>query len=159
MSLQGIFQQGYVTRDLDRAMALYGPIAGVADFTVFDLELPLRTPQGDRAMQLRVATGWAGTMQIELIQPVSGYIDPYVGGLPTDPADFTPRFHHVAVRRDDPEQMAREVAALGLPLWFETGGAGISSMFVDAAASIGHPIEFVCATPEGWQMLGWPQTV
>jgi hypothetical protein len=97
-------------------------------------------------------------LQIELIQPVSGHIAPYAAGLPADPSDAAPRFHHVAVRRDDPDALAREVEALALPVIFRTGGNGISSVFVDATSRIGHPIEFVCATPEGWVLLGWPKS-
>ena len=156
MSLQGFFQNAYVTRDLDRAIALCGPAMGIGGFAPMDFELVLRTPAGEQAARLRVATGWVGALQVELLQPVSGFVDPYVGGLPDDPADCVPRWHHLAVRRDDPEALRREVNALGLPVIFETGGNGIESIFVDATSRMGHPVEFVCATQAGWAMLGWP---
>ena len=54
------------------------------------------------------------------------------------------------------EALVREVAALGLPVIFETGGNGIASTFVDATSRVGHPVEFVCATQDGWATLGWP---
>jgi len=157
MSLQGFFQNAYVTHDLDRAIALCSATMGISGFVAMDYELPLRTSQGDTSITLRVATGWNGPLQIELIQPVSGHVAPYVGGLPTDPNDFVPRFHHVAVRRNDPAALARELATLGLPVIFETGGNGIASTFVDATSRIGHPVEFVCADAAGWGMLGWPK--
>lgn len=156
MSLNGFFQNAYVTHDIERAVALCGPAMGIGDFAAMDHELVLRTPSGDKAVHLRVATGWKGMVQVELIQPVPGFVDPYAGGLPADPADCVPRWHHLAVRRDDPEALAQEIAALGLPIIFETGGNGIASTFVDATSRMGHAIEFVCATPEGWQLLGWP---
>lgn len=156
MSLNGFFQNAYVTRDLDRAIALCGPAMGIADFAAMDYELELRTPEGPRPVQLRVATGWNGALQVELIQPVAGHVAPYAGGLPADPDDCVPRWHHLAVRRDDPEALAREIAALGLPVIFETGGNGIASTFVDATSRMGHPIEFVCASEDGWKLLGWP---
>ena len=159
MSLQGFFQNAYVTRDLDCAIDLCGPIMGIGDFVASDYELLLRTDAGEKSANLRIATGWKGSMQVELIQPVGGFIDPYIGGLPSDPADFVPRWHHLAVRRDDPAALAREVAGLDLPIIFETGGNGIYSTFVDATARVGHAIEFVCATPEGWHMLGWPPRI
>ncbi|MCB2080107.1 MAG: VOC family protein [Novosphingobium sp.] len=158
MSLHGFFQNAYVTHDLDRAIDLCAGTTGIGDFAAADFELQLRTPSGDRPIQLRVATAWIGALQIELIQPVAGHVDPYVGGLPADTGDFTPRFHHVAVRRDDPEALADEIARMGLPIVFETGGSGISSTFVDAGKRMGHPIEFVCANPDGWAMLGWPNS-
>jgi len=157
MSLLGFFQNAYVTRDLDCAINLCGPAMGIGDFVAMDYKLLLATDAGEKAIQLRVATGWAGAIQVELIQPVSGHVAPYVSGLPEDEADFVPRFHHVAVRRDDPEALEREVTAMGLPVLFRTGGNGISSVFVDAMARFGHPIEFVCATPEGAELLGWPK--
>ncbi len=158
MSLQGFFQNAYVTHDLDRAISLCSAATGIGQFMPMDLELPLLTSEGERSIRLRVATGWIGKLQIELIQPVSGYIAPYASGLAADPSDATPRFHHVAVRRDDAEALVREVETLALPVIFRTSGNGISSVFVDASASFGHPIEFVCATPEGWNLLGWPKS-
>lgn len=155
MSLQGLFQAGYVTHDLDRAIATFAPFAG-AGFATMDIDLPARTPAGDRVVSVRVGVAWLGRMQIELIQPVAGHIDAYLECLPADCDDVVPRFHHLAVRRDDPDHMRAEVAAMGVPVVFETGGSGISSMFVDARRRIGHHLELVSASPEGWAMLGWP---
>lgn len=156
VSLQGVYQIGYVTRDIDRAIELLGSGLGLSDFARFDLPLPLRTPDGNKVAQVRVAVAWVGTTQIELIQPVSGHVELYEAGLPENPNDATPRFHHVAVRREDLDAMTREITELGQPLAFETGGAGIHTVFVDTRAKLGHHLEFVCASSEGWQMLGWP---
>lgn len=158
MTFNGFFQNAYVTRDIDRALAVCAPAMGLVDVAAHDFDLVLRTPEGERTASLRVATGWVGGLQVELIQPVAGHVAPYVAGLPADPDDFVPRWHHLALRRDDPDALAREVAALGLPLIFETGGNGIASTFLDATSLFGHPVEFVCATPDGWAMLGWPQS-
>lgn len=156
MSLRGVYQVGYVTHDIDQAIALMGNGLGLSDFSRFDLPLQLQTPDGEKTANVRVATAWAGATQIELIQPLSGHVDVYVAGLPEDPADPTPRFHHLAVRRESLEEMQREIAGLGLPIAFETGGAGINSAFIDTRSKLGHHLEFVCASAEGWQMLGWP---
>lgn len=158
MSLLGYYQNGYVTQDLDRAIALIGPEFGAGAFTRFDVELVLQTPAGEKTAAMRVATAWAGRLQLELIQPLSGYVDPYVNALPGDENDAVPRFHHAAVRRDDLDQMRSEVAALDLPVAFETSGNGITSILVDARRRIGHHLEFVCATPAGWEILGWPSS-
>jgi hypothetical protein len=158
MSLRGVYQVGYVTHDIDRAIELMGEGLGLSDFSRFDLPLRLRTPNGEKTANVRVATAWVGATQIELIQPLSGHVDVYVAGLPEDAADPTPRFHHLAVRRGNLEDMQREIADLGLPIVFETGGAGINSAFVDTRARLGHHLEFVCASAEGWQILGWPDT-
>lgn len=156
MSLNGHYQNAYVTHDLDRAVELVGPSFGVSEFTMFDIEMTARTPEGEKLSQVRVGLGWAGMLQIELIQPVSGFIEPYLYALPADKADAVPRLHHVAVRRDSLDEMRREAAALGLPVAFESGGPGLDCLFVDARTRLGHYFEMVAATPDGWRMLGWP---
>lgn len=157
MSFLGHYQNAYVTHDIDRAMALTGPAFGLDCFTAFDVDMVSNTPAGEKSSRLRVATAWAGNLQIELIQPVSGYLDPYVHALPADPSDATPRLHHVAVRRDDLAAMRQEAQSLGLPLAFESAGAGISCIFVDARERLGHFLEFVTASDEGWRLVGWPK--
>lgn len=157
MSFRGYFQNGYVTRDLDRALDLVASQFGLGDFSRMDLELPLITPNGAKTACLRVATAWADRLQLELIEPVSGHVDHYLRVLPEDVADATPRFHHVAVRRESEQEMRRDVARLGLPVVFETEGAGIHCMFVDARPHLGHHLELVCASPDGWDTLGWPR--
>ena len=156
MSLRGHYQNAYVTHDLDRAIDLVGPSFGVTNFTNFDVEMTAKTPDGEKLSHVRVGLGWAGRLQIELIQPISGFIEPYLYALPADKSDPVPRLHHVAVRRESVEDMRREAAALGLPIAFESGGPGLDCMFVDARSRLGHFFEMVAATPEGWQMLGWP---
>lgn len=94
MALRGIYQTGYVTRNIERAIPLVGAGFGLSEFSHFEGELALQTP---------------------------------------------------------------DVANLAMPTVFETEAAGIASVFVDARACIGHHLEFVCATPEGWAMLGWPK--
>lgn len=158
MSLVGHYQNAYVTHDLDRAIDLTRQSFGLGEFSAFDVDMASKTPYGEQTSRLRVATAWAGRFQIELIQPVSGYIDPYAPFLPGDRSDVVPRFHHLAVRRDDPVAMRKEALSMGLPFAFESEGAGISCIFVDARTHLGHYFEFVTATPEGWQLVGWPET-
>lgn len=157
MFLQGHYQNGYVTHDLDQAMGLLGDRYGLKDYTIYEAEMDLTTPMGDKFLSARVALGWAGGLQIELVQPVSGYIDPYLPFLPQDKSDPVPRFHHIAVRRDDLDAMRKEVDHLGLPVSFESEGPGLASVFLDARESLGHFLEYVWATPEGWGMVGWPK--
>ena len=159
MSLRGHYQNAYVTHDLDRAMELTGSLFGLGSFSAFDVDMVSKTPDGERSSRLRVATAWAGGCQVELIQPVSGYLAPYLPALPADRTDAVPRLHHIAVRRDDLAAMREEALSLGLPLAFESEGAGISCIFVDARARCGHFFEFVTATAEGWALVGWPEGV
>lgn len=68
---------------------------------------------------MRAALAWAGSLQIELIEPVSGFVDLYLPYLPPDRSNPAPRLHHIAVRRDDLSAMREEIERLGLPLAFE----------------------------------------
>lgn len=157
MSLKGQYQNGYVTHDLDRAMELTGTSFGLGPFSAFDVEMVANTPTGEKTSKLRVATAWAGATQVELIQPVGGFVEPYLPFLPADRADAVPRLHHIAVRRDDPAAMRAEADSMGLPLAFSSEGAGVSCIFLDARQRLGHFFEFVTASPEGWELLGWPK--
>ena len=157
MFLQGHYQNAYVTHDLDRAMKLVSDRYGVGDWIVFEPDMVLKTPSGPKESSVRAALAWGGGLQIELIEPVSGHLDHYLPFLPADKADPTPRFHHVAVRRDDLGAMREEIERLGLPLAFEGEVPGLVFIYLDARESLGHFFEYVWASPEGWEMIGWPK--
>lgn len=157
MFLQGHYQNAYVTHDLDRAMALLKARYGVDDYIVFEPDMILKTPSGPKASSVRAALAWTGGLQIELIEPVSGHLDHYLPYLPADRSDPVPRLHHIAVRRDDLAAMREEIDRLGLPLAFEGEVPGLVFIYLDARESLGHFLEYVWATPEGWEMIGWPK--
>jgi hypothetical protein len=60
------------------------------------------------------------------------------------------------VRRDDLAAMRAEIAQLNLPLAFEGEVPGLTYIYLDTRATLGHYLEYVWASPEGWQMIGWP---
>lgn len=157
MFVKGHYQNAYVTHDLDRAMELVGNRLGIENYIVFEPDMVLETPGGTREASVRAALGWASGLQFELIQPVSGFVDHYVPYLPDDRTDPTPRFHHIAVRRDDLDAMRGEIDALGWPLAFEGAVPGLTFIYLDARETLGHYFEYVWATPEGWEGQGWPK--
>jgi hypothetical protein len=157
MFLQGHYQNAYVTHDLDEAMALLRKRFGVGDYIVFEPDMLFKTPLGEKPCRVRAALAWAGGLQIELIQPVSGYIDHYTPYLPPNRSDPTPRFHHIAVRRDDLAAMRQEIERLGLPLAFEGAVPGLVFIYLDARQAFGHYFEYVWAEAETWDMLKWPR--
>ena len=66
-----ISQIGIVVRDLDAALAFYGPLFG--PFTVVGFTNRNFLFHGRPAdCELRVAYGWSGDIEVELLQPVSG---------------------------------------------------------------------------------------
>ena len=157
MLLQGHYQNAYVTHDLDRAMELVRKRYGLKDYIVFEPDMVLKTPAGDKPSKVRAALGWSGGLQIELIEPVGGFLDHYLPYLPKDRSDPTPRFHHIALRRDDIDAMRMEIDRLGLPLAFEGEVPGLVYIYLDARESLGHYLEYIWATAEGWEMVGWPK--
>jgi Glyoxalase/Bleomycin resistance protein/Dioxygenase superfamily len=163
MFLKGHMQNAYVTHNLDKAMEIIGNQYGMEPFQRIDPVLTIKTPKGNQPMSNRVASYWAGGLNIEVIEPVSGYVDDYVAMLPADKTDAVPRFHHISLRRDDEAAMRAEIAALGLPLAFEgplTSEADIPPLifvYLDGRASLGHYIEFTWKSPEAWKFVGWPE--
>ena len=92
MFLRGHMQNAYVTHDLDRAMEMIADRFKVERFDRFNPEMVVNTLAGEQPMCSRVASFWAGGLNIELIEPVSGYVDHYVSMLPPDRTDAVPRF-------------------------------------------------------------------
>jgi hypothetical protein len=157
MFMRGHYQNAYVTHDLDKAMQVISDRYGKIDWIVFAPDMNLRTPQGEKPSSVKAALGWAGGLQLELIQPGAGFQDHYLPFLPADKSDPSPRFHHIAVRRDDLDAMRAEIEQLGLPVAFEGEVPGLVYIYLDARASLGHYFEYVWASPEGWEMIGWPE--
>jgi hypothetical protein len=157
MVLQGHYQTAYVTHDLERAMALISERYGISDYITFEPEMALRTADGERMQKVKVATAWAGWLQLELIEPVSGFIDPFLAYLPPDKADAVPRLHHISLRRGSVAEIEAESEKLGLPFVCEGGIPDLVFRYLDARGTLGHYLEYVWASPAGWDMVGWPQ--
>ena len=94
-----VWQFGYVTTDLDRAIEYMSER--------FGLEHCVKLPTGGATFlvgdepaewEARFAMGSRGGMIIELIEPVSGEVDFYTRLLPDD-GSFAVRFHHPAGRQ------------------------------------------------------------
>jgi glyoxalase/bleomycin resistance protein/dioxygenase superfamily protein len=163
MFIRGHMQNAYVTHNLDKAMEIVADKFGIEKFDRFDPDMVVNTPDGPQPMVNRVASYWAGGLNIEVIEPVSGYIDHYLSMLPADKSDAVPRFHHISLRRDDEAEMRREIAELGLPLAFE-GPLSIKDaipslvfVYLDARPYLGHYVEFTWKSPEAWKFVGWPE--
>ena len=156
MFMQGHYQNAYVTHDLDKAMELLTRRYGVKHYIVFEPDMILKTPEGDKESSVRAALAWTGGLQIELIQPTKGWYPHYLPYLPADKSDPVPRFHHIAVRRDDLDAMRKEIGRSGMPLAFGGESAGMVFAYLDARGSLGHYIELVWKAPGGWEKIGWP---
>jgi hypothetical protein len=157
MFLKGHYQNAYVTHDLEKAKDMLSRQYGLSDYIGFEMELAVRTPEGERSLGVKVACAWAGWLQIELIEPVSGAVEPYLPYLPADKSDATPRFHHISLRRDNYDEMQAEIARLGLPFVCEGGIPDLLYTYLDGRSTFGHYVEYVWASEAGWKMVGWPE--
>lgn len=157
MDLRGHYQNGYVTHDLDGALEMLAGRFGLTGLSRYDAEVVVDTPEGRRDLSLRIAAGWAGGLNIELMQPVAGHVGPLVSMLPADGTDATPYIHHIALRRDDLAAMRAEIAGSALPLAFGGEPRGMVFAYLDARAALGHYLELVWKEPGGWEKIGWPE--
>ena len=146
MFLKGHMQNAYVTHDLDQAVALISERYGVTDWQILAPDMTVKTLAGEQPMVVRVGSAWLGGLNLELIQPVSGYVDHYVNMLPADKGDPVPRFHHISLRRDDEAPVSIKDAIPSLVF-----------VYLDARATLGHYLEFTWKSPEAWKYVGWPE--
>jgi hypothetical protein len=157
MILRGHYQNGYITHTLDGALEILADRFGLTSLSRYDASVTVDTPEGQQPLSLRIAAGWAGGINIEIIEAVSGYVMPLVSMLPQDRSDPTPRLHHIALRRDDLDAMRREIDQSAMPLAFGGESAGMVFAYLDARSSLGHYVELVWKAPGGWEKIGWPR--
>ena len=146
--LANVWQLGYVTTDLDRAMEVMAE--------QFGLRHCVKLPAGGATFlageqpaewDARFAMGARGGLIVELIEPVGGEVEFYRRFLPDD-GSFAVRFHHFAtfVPTGD-EEWARVSAILARSqLRFDYTVLipdRVRAGYVDTSAQLGHLIE-VC---------------
>jgi Glyoxalase/Bleomycin resistance protein/Dioxygenase superfamily len=159
MHLNGFFQNAYVTRSLEHAVAAVTGQHGIRDWVYFSPEMEVYTAtHGYGPCHVKVALGWADALQIELIEPVWGNLHHYLEYLPADQTDYSPRLHHVCMRVLDWEKARAEVDAKQWPVAYEGGVEGCKFVYIDARASLGHYLEYMWMSPELWTASGGKET-
>ena len=158
MLFRNHYQNGYVTRDMDSAKPMVSERFGVTEWVMFDpAEISVMTPPGPREYRTRMALGWSGGLQIELIEPLNDDTrELYSDALAPDAKDYVPRFHHVAVRRATLENLRSEIESLGLPLLMAGEVPGFHFYYVDYREQLGHHVELTWASEEMWAYNKWP---
>jgi hypothetical protein len=151
MQLDNHYQNAYVTRDLDGALELFRTRYGFDRFRRMEVSYELATPVGRGTASVKLALGWIGDLQYEIIEPVSGLIDVYQEGL-RDEAPL--RFHHICMRVPDWAEFRARVARERLPVAMEGGTPGhLLWLYLDARDTVGHYLEYCWMTAERWTML------
>lgn len=145
------FQNAYITRDIDRAVADLCAQAGIDKGQWFEAEVEVTTPKGSGPLKNKLAFIWINGIQYELIEPVSGLCDVYREALPDDDSM---RFHHICMRVDEWDSFREQVDRQPLPVILEGGDENLRFLYLDARDTVGHYLEYVWMTPERWQQVG-----
>jgi hypothetical protein len=151
MQLDEHYQNAYVTRDLDGALEIFRARYGFDKFRRMEVSYELTTRAGRGTASVKLALGWIGEVQYELIEPVSGLIDVYQEGLSVE----SPlRFHHVCMRVPDWAEFRARVDQERFPVAMEGGTPGhLLWLYLDARDTLGHYLEYCWMTPERWTMI------
>jgi len=151
MLLENHYQNAYVTRDIEQALAAFRSRYGVADARYFQAEVEVTTPTGTGIAVNKVAFIWIGKLQYELIEPVSGPVDLYRDALPEQGM----RFHHICMRSFDWDATLAEVERQKLPVVYRGNtSSGLKFIYADARDTLGHYLEFTSVPPAVWTAMG-----
>jgi hypothetical protein len=145
------YQNGYVTRNIEKAIATFREHADAEDILAFEVPFELTTPKGKGTAVTKLAFVWVDDLQYELIEPVSGLIDVYTEQLPDDDSL---RFHHSCMRVPDWDDFRARVDEKGYEVAIEGGSDLLKFLYIDARADIGHYLEYVWMTDERWTQMG-----
>jgi hypothetical protein len=109
------------------------------------------TPAGRGPAENKLAFGWAGGLQYELIQPLSGQVELYTEALRDDGGM---RFHHVCMRVRDLDAARAEIERHTLPIVYAGDTGATRFFYADARATLGHYLEYLQMSDEMWARLG-----
>jgi Glyoxalase/Bleomycin resistance protein/Dioxygenase superfamily len=147
-----VYQNAYVTRDIDKAVADFAARADARSTVQFEATSDVLTSAGPGSQTVKLAFTWVGDFQYEFIQPVREAVPLFGGWLPDDD---TPRFHHSCARVDDWDSFRRRVARGPYPVVTEGAGeGGLKFLFLDTRALLGHYLEYTFMGDAAWRRLG-----
>lgn len=139
---KGVFQVAYAVHDIRAAQRFFGETLGVQQFFVIEnAAMNELTYRGQPAeCHQHIAFGYAGTMQIELVQTLSGentfteFLHQRGQGV-----------HHLGIQVEDIDEAIREMTKHAGFDMIESGsiGKGTRFAFFDTLAAIGTYIELV----------------
>jgi hypothetical protein len=143
-----VWQFGYVTTDLDRAMQLLGERFGLQHCVQVTTEgSSFMVGDQPAEWEARFAMGARGGPIMEIIEPVSGAVEFYRRVLPSD-GSFAVRLHHLATfvdtGDDEWERIRGILSAAGLAFDYTMVIPGrVRAGYIDTGAELGHLLE-VC---------------
>jgi hypothetical protein len=147
------YQNAYVTRNVDKAVADFKRHADIRALMEIELPVQLWTPQGESTGVQKLAFVWVEDLNYELIEPQDGAaLAIYRDALP---ADDRVVFHHVCHRVDDWGAFMDRVAEQPFPVVLKGGTPGLLEFcYLDTRPWLGHYTEYVWMVPERWAQMG-----
>lgn len=147
--LEGFFQIGYATNDLDQALALFRDKYAMGPFA----ELRGMEVQGphNTDMVANFALAYKGDTMIELIQPVKGDTSMFDHVLPNN--DFAVRHHHFGYCLESMAELDEAEAKLraeGIDIPIKGNGMDqVFFFYADTRHWLGHYSEYLTLTDKG----------
>jgi len=145
--LSGLYQIGFVTTDLERAMVLFAETYGISRFKI---RRDLTSAPGMPRMTVHLAHAYVGPMMIELIEPAGGEDALYRDILPRH--GFAIRPHHYGFMVRSEQELDRISAALetrNVPIAVDASMPEVArAVYADARSTLGHYLEYVYVRPE-----------
>jgi catechol 2,3-dioxygenase-like lactoylglutathione lyase family enzyme len=139
------FQLGYVTRDLEAAIASYKARFGRTDF----LRLPIAKPADGSGDGVNgIAIGYAGPVMIEIIEVNPGAPSIFRDALGGAAQDL--RLHHLGYLVDDHQATLARLAELKLEVPMSgSSGDALDFCYADTREQRGHFSEFIRLGEQG----------
>jgi hypothetical protein len=147
------YQNAYVTRDVDKAVAGFREHADIRKLIETEVSVEIWTPQGAGTGVQKLAFIWIEDVQVELIQPIAGdVLALYRDALPQGDGL---QFHHICHRVDDWAELTTKVASQPWPIVLRGGTPGmLEFLYLDTRPWLGHYLEYTWMVPERWGQLG-----
>lgn len=147
------YQNAYVTRNVDKAVAEFRERAEVRTVLETEVAVEVWTPQGTGTGVQKLAFVWVEDLNYELIEPKSGdVLAIYRDALP---ADDSLKFHHVCHVVDDWDALMAKVERQPYPVVLKGGTAGLLQfLYLDTREWLGHYTEYVWMVPDRWAAMG-----
>jgi hypothetical protein len=146
-----IYQNAYVTRDIDKAFAAFTERADARSAFKFEASTEVLTAAGRRAHNVKLAFIWIGDFQYEIIEPLSEAVPMFASWLPDGDE---PRFHHTCARVSDWGRFRERAGSGPFPVVIEGESEGLNFLFLDTRELLGHYMEYTWMSDAAWQRIG-----
>lgn len=145
-AFSGLFQLGYVTRDVRAAEAMLRDGYGIDRLDISEARFDVTTPRGAGEVSLLLGFAYVDDLMIEVIQPVAGEIGIYTEALERSGGVLAS--HHTASlitgAVENWDAFRASIAASGREVALEgVVGDGLRFIYVDDRERVGHYLEYM----------------